>query len=733
MTALSKPNAPSASSALALAACCACAAAVAAEPADEAPGMAPITVTSTRTERRADDVPATVSVIPAATIEKAGARDIKDVFRDELDVTVRQQANRYGPSGGSARAGNESVNIRGLEGNQVLILVDGIRAPAGFAFGPIGTGRGDFLDIDSAQRIEVVRGPMSTQYGSDGLAGAVSLSTPDPADLLGPGRSGGGYARAGLATVDRSAHASVGLAGRTGAWRALLLATRRDGHEIENQGSHSSLDASRTTPNPARYSSTAALGKAIYTVDADHEIGLTLESLRRSQDTAVDSALGTTTSRGVTTTVDRLDAHDRIDRERVSLEHRYDAAQAPAVQRITTRIYAQNARTRQSTLTDRTVGGVAAPQSRDYDYAQKLLGVSTQLESRFETPVLGAGSQATLAYGADLSRTDVSGRFVGLTPPQLFPDTRYTLAGAFVQAEIERAALSVIPGLRWDRYRLAADPAGYSGQAVSLADQAVSPRLGLVWRLAPGLAPYLNLAEGFRAPAPDQVNNAFANPAHGYTSIGNPGLRPERAASLEVGLRGRVGEGRYQLTAYDNRYRDFISQQVVSGRGVVGVDPLVYQYVNLQQARIRGVEARAEWQPGAAWHLHAGAAWSRGTSEVKGVNTPLDSVEPWRAVFGSRYAAGAWELRVDVLHVGAKPGSQIASAAAFAPASYTTLDLGASWKPLPRMTLFANLYNALDRTYWRWSDVRGLAASSPVLDAYTAPGRNLRLAMRYDF
>lgn len=703
-----------------------------ATPADD-PGLAPITVTATRTERRADDVPGTVTVVPAAAIEARGAHDIQKVFADDIDVTVRRQANRFGPSGGSARAGNEGINIRGLEGNQVLLLVDGVRAPAGFAFGPIGTGRGDFLDVDTARRIEVLRGPASTRYGSDGLAGAVSLSTPDPADLLAPGRRGGGFVRAGHASVDRSFGSVLGLAGRTGDWRALLLASRREGHETANQGHDRRLGERRTAPNPARQESTSGLVKIVRGVGPAHEVGLTLDLLRRRVATEVDSAIGSTTSHGVTTTIDRLDARDRIERERVSLEHRFDDAGAAGVQKATSRVYLQDARTAQETLTERQVAGRPAPQVRDYAYAQRLLGLSTQFESRFAGTLLGLPARTTLSYGADLGRTGVRGRFAGITPPQLFPDTRYTLGGAFVQAEIERAGLTLVPGLRWDRYVLSADPSGYSGRAVSLAGQAWSPRLGLVWRLAPAVAPYLNLARGFRAPAPDQVNNAFANPAHGYTSIGNPDLGPERATSVELGVRGRQAGLRYQLLGYDNRYSDFIAQQVVGGSGVPGVDPRVFQYVNLGKVRIRGLEARADARLAAGWGLDGGVAWSRGDSEAGGVRTPLDTVEPLRAVLGLRRTAGAWTLRATALHAAAKAPGRIASPAAFAPPSCTTLDLGLQWRAAPGLTLTANLDNALDRTCWRWADVRGLPADSPALDAYTAPGRQLQVALRHDF
>jgi hemoglobin/transferrin/lactoferrin receptor protein len=49
------------------------------------------------------------------------------------------------------------------------------------------------------------------------------------------------------------------------------------------------------------------------------------------------------------------------------------------------------------------------------------------------------------------------------------------------------------------------------------------------------------------------------------------------------------------------------------------------------------------------------------------------------------------------------------------------------------VTLNANLNNVFNARYWRWSDVSGLAASSTVAEAYTAPGRNAQVSLRYDF
>lgn len=697
-----------------------------------------LTVTATRTPRGTDNVPNTVTVLPAEAIEKSGARDIKDLLRNEIDLTVRAAPGRFTAAGSSVgRAGNEGINIRGLEGNQVLLLVDGIRVPNSFSFGAFATGRGDFLALDGVQSIELLRGPTSSQYGSDGLAGALSLRTLEPMDLLKPGRDLAGFVRFGYAQIDSSAGATVALAGRSGDWQTLLLAGARSGHETDNQGTLDALNISRTTPNPTDYRRHTLLGKVFLNVDAAHRVGATIEVLRHRQDTEVYSARALPpvppAVLAATATLD-LDARDQIDRQRVSLEHRYADLNALHVQQIETRVYAQDAEVNQFSTEDRFT---AADRIRDNRYRQKVMGVSTQLQSNFS----GVVTQR-LSYGLDLSRSQISGVRDGTVAPlgetfptKPFPDTRYTLAGAFVQDEIEAGAFSVIPALRFDSYKLAPSTDGFIGPATELSDQAVTPRLGVVWRWIDWFSPFAQLARGFRAPTPDQVNNGFTNVTAGYQSIGNPNLRPEHVAGLEAGFRGRWSGLRYSVVGYDNRYKDFISQEIVAGTGVPNVDPLIFQYINLAKARIRGVELRGQWRFDQRWLLSGGSALSRGYSERAGTRTPLNTVEPLRSVLGLRYDAGAWELRSQLLHSQGKAANRIAPATAppFAPPAYTVLDLGASFKALPNLTLVANLNNVFDKTYWRWSDARGLADVSVVKDAYTAPGRNVQVSLRYDY
>lgn len=712
-----------------------------------------LTNTATRTERRVDEVPVTVTVLDAAEIDTRGARDIKELFRNEVDVSVRAATTRFGLAAGTdGRAGVEGINIRGLEGNQVLMLVDGIRVPGSFSFGALATGRGDFLALEATAGAEILRGPASTGYGSDGLAGALSLRTLQPADVLGePGaknaRGFGGFVRLGGSQLDDSGLVTGAVAGRSGAIEGLLLLSHRQGHETRTQGRNEALDSSRTAPNPLNYDQQVLLAQLGWRPSPAHRLGATVEVLRREVETEVYSGRAVTPAAPATlaaAAVIDLDARDTTERERLSFEHRYDDLNGEFVQKALTRVYVQDGLTRQFAAEDRYT---SADRTRDSRYRERVAGLSTQLESTLSGVV-----NQRLGYGLDISRTRITALrdgtpnpsaappFGEIFPARPFPDTDYELAGAYLQSEIEvpgtGSRLTLMPGLRYDHYRLSPDATGYTGGAtVALSGSAVTPRLGAVWRLNPALVPYAQWSEGFRAPAPGQVNNGFSNVASGYRSVGNANLKPETARSLELGLRGAAamagGRLSWQLAAYDNRYEDFISQETVGGSGTAA-DPLIFQFINLAQARIRGAEMRGEWQYG-AFGLSLAHARTRGTSTRNGLQEALDSVEPARTALGLRWSAGDWRVQADLLHAEAKARERIRAATTFAPGSYTVLDLGLRWQAAPGWALTAQLNNATDATYWRWSDARSLSTTSAVKDAYTAPGRHLQLALRHDF
>lgn len=98
------------------------------------------------------------------------------------------------------------------------------------------------------------------------------------------------------------------------------------------------------------------------------------------------------------------------------------------------------------------------------------------------------------------------------------------------------------------------------------------------------------------------------------------------------------------------------------------------------------------------------------------------------------------------IHHAAKSGSDIdnadvinatrpanPAARQFATPSATTLDLEGQWHIRKDLRLNAAIVNLTDRKYWMWADVRGLASTSALLDAYTQPGRHLNVSLVLDF
>ena len=137
--------------------------------------LSTITVIGTRTERTLKELAATVSVISSEDLEHEITRDIADLIRYEPGVSVSGTGSRFGLSG---------FTIRGIGGNRVLTMVDGIRVPDEFDFGPFLNARRDFVDVDSIERVEIARGPISSLYGSDAIGGVVAFTTKAPRDYL---------------------------------------------------------------------------------------------------------------------------------------------------------------------------------------------------------------------------------------------------------------------------------------------------------------------------------------------------------------------------------------------------------------------------------------------------------------------------------------------------------------------------------------------------------------------
>ena len=121
-----------------------------------------IVVTATRTAQTEDQTLAPVTVITRAEIELLQPSSLQDLLDDTPGMAI---SNNGGPGKVT------SLFLRGTNANQVLVLVDGIRV------GNVTSGTTPIQDIpvDQIQRIEIVRGPFSSLYGSEAIGGVIQI------------------------------------------------------------------------------------------------------------------------------------------------------------------------------------------------------------------------------------------------------------------------------------------------------------------------------------------------------------------------------------------------------------------------------------------------------------------------------------------------------------------------------------------------------------------------------
>lgn len=123
-----------------------------------------VTASSIATDIR--DAPASVSVIDRTSLERRAVADLSEAIRATPGVNV-----------GFGSSGTRGISIRGLGSGYSLILVDGKRVNAGMSMLRHYNGDLDWVPLEAIERIEVVRGPMSTLYGSDALGGVINIIT----------------------------------------------------------------------------------------------------------------------------------------------------------------------------------------------------------------------------------------------------------------------------------------------------------------------------------------------------------------------------------------------------------------------------------------------------------------------------------------------------------------------------------------------------------------------------
>lgn len=604
---------------LALAGACFAVSASAQEPPN--PASAPFAARA-RTERRAPESTRrgrSVTVVTRRDREERIARSAPDALRYEPGVSVQQTAH-----------GQASPYVRGLTGQQVLLVFDGVRLNNGvYRQGP----NQYFFTVDerTLDRIEVLRGSASTQFGSDALGGVLLAAPVEPR-----------LERDGEALRVRPRGFSR-LASADGEWggRAQLEVTHGDrvglmaGIGYRELGL---LESGGLVANPGRIVPVVPR----FDTDGRTQLGTGFRE-------------GTFDARLVAKVAPRLRAIAAVYGYR-----QYDAPRTdkcpPPEQRIGACLtLAEQFRTlalaslrgdagravRDLAL---TVSYQRSHELRDNDFPAAFTRTGGRddvdtlgLALRASTPRLALGAAdeeafspgLTLRYGLDAYRDSVASRAwytftdVGVTRAeprgQYVDGATYVQGGVFTEFEAEPFAwLKIRAGARYGGAAARAASESRSGTLpVDLATDALVGRMGVELSLGPSLTVLANLDQGFRAPNLDDLTaRSITGPGYQFE---NPALAAERSLGADLGVRVALPSFDFEAWGYATQIEDAITRVVRSGEACPSGDVACaasrvrFQLVNAPRpARIVGSEALVRAALPLGFTLRAGVAFAWG-------------------------------------------------------------------------------------------------------------------------
>ena len=596
-----------------------------------------ISVTAGGYAQQVEDAPASISVINREQIEQRYYKDATDALRDIPGVIVT--------GGGSGDRGTDIV-MRGMPSSYTLILVDGKRVstretrPNGSA----GLEQDWLPPLQSIERIEVVRGPMSTLYGSDALGGVVNIITRKVADEW------GGSVQLDTIIQDdsRSGDIKQGNFSLSGPLKEGLVGLQlygrfqdREEDLFENGFEEKSLKN--------------LTAKVSVTPSEDHDLVLEASQVDQRRRSLVGYSAQATGCRGGCT-----DSDNRSSREAFSLSHTGRWAIG------TSDTYVQRER--------------AENENRE------MVITNTTAKSSLVMPL----GNHRVTMGADFIEEALSDK----TSNRISDLTRIDTAKYALFAEDEwmlTDTFSLTAGARMD------DDDNFGSH--------FSPRLYGVWGFSPRWTLKGGVSTGFRSPSLREITPDWGQVSRGGNIYGNPDLEPETSVNKELGLYFNAGRSLMaNVTVFHNDFEDKITRIAcpvaicTDGANQFGSDP-TYR-VNVDEAVTRGVEAALSTTLYRVLTLNLSYTYTdseQKSGEYKG--EPLnqlpehlaslqanwqatDTVSPWATV---RYRGEE-----------SQPTTGPSSSAIIAP-SNTLIDAGVGFRLSPQAKLNTGIYNLTDK------------------------------------
>ncbi|MDM7457008.1 MAG: TonB-dependent receptor [Tepidimonas sp.] len=542
-----------------------------------------VVVSATHSEQETRAAPASVSIVTREEIATRNPTDLLDTLRGTPGITLM----------GRGVGGRKTIALRGLAGKHVLTLIDGRRiTPTDDVVGHSDYQYG-WLPMSAIERVEVVRGPMSTLYGSEALGGVVNLITRQPKDrwigsigLTGADlRSGDGGDRAG---------ASLFAAGPVSESFDLRLTA-----ETNRLGAVPDKDHPRFSELEGRKNDiVGAMGRLKLAPGHTLEASWTDGQEKRWRDDI---------SRG-----QFYKDHYDIERHHGYLTWRgeFDGWRAQA-----------NAYRSEFDVKNTRTNGVEPTPPQNFRDVVYDAHATTRLGSH------------RLTFGGEY-RTET------MRHPQLTTGKDDASHKAlFIQDELPLAKhLALTAGLRADHHE-------FFGTEWS-------PRAYLVWEATPELIIKGGYGHAFKAPTLKQISPVYVGTSGPHSFYGNPNLKPEKSDSIEIGADWQRDLLGLRATLFHTELKDLITTSLFKTDPAPPFPPRrYYRYVNLNKARVSGLETGFTWSisPELLWQTDLTLLRTR--DKVKG----KELYERPKISAASRLdwkGSGGWSGRIGVEYVG---------------------------------------------------------------------------------
>lgn len=523
-----------------------------AEPRDRSAPIDVLRARAARGERIVLDLPQSISILEEGEIRE---RRPPLNFADLLNRVPGVNGQATGP-------GQGSPIVRGLTGYHVLTLIDGVRLNGSF----FRSGPNQYNGLISPlmiERVEVVRGPGSTLYGSDALGGVILVQSRSPQAPAGtaPGaawfrpRSYVRFTQPLRQGGEPIVQPRLELMGGVGEVSAVV------GFDYLHAGDREGGQHQRTLRNTA-FSETNGDAKVVYWVSPKDKLTFAAQRTDLRNGPRTHSTIFSESYRGTSVGSDLRRDLDQ-SRSLAYLEgetfDRGPFARAK-VNLSVQRHYEQEHRVRGN-------GGATRTGFEIYS-----LGALAEAESDLPLPV-----DTTLTYGIDYYHDFVDSFETdqGFRRPRgaIADDADYDRFGAFLRAEVDLDVVLLTAGVRYELARVYArdvdpDPTDTFdfGRLVETYDGLIGS-FGFVLPLAEErLALVGSASQGLRAPNLDDTTSFRAVSSNGFDSP-SPRLKPERSLTLELGLKWDTPVVRGQLF-YAYTFLEDLIQRVATGRTV---------------------------------------------------------------------------------------------------------------------------------------------------------------------